>query len=184
MSTTGGPQNGKTREIYGSEESSIPLPFFRKLNIPKNDKGIGVENNPLGNNENCGGKIITGAVMGGVLGVGMGVFMGAMSDPSPIQVINKREVPQKLLREQMRAAYKATGTKSYSWAKSFAVLTALFGGIECVIEKYRGKHDVWNPVISGCAVGATLSAKQGPLAACAGCMGFAGFSFLVDKIME
>ena len=93
----------------------------------------------------------------------MGIFMGAMSDPSPIEVVNGREVPQKLLREQMRAAYKATGSKSYGWAKSFAILTALFGGVECIIEKYRGKHDVWNPVLSGCAVGATLSAKSGPL---------------------
>lgn len=92
----------------------------------------------------------------------MGVFMGAMSDPSPIEVVKNREVPQKLLREQMRAAYKATGAKSYSWAKSFAILTALFGGVECIVEKYRAKHDVWNPVISGCAVGATLSAKSGP----------------------
>lgn len=102
-------------------------------------------------------------VTGGVLGVGMGVFMGMMNDPSPIQVIKGREVPQAPLREQMRVAYRSMASRSYGWAKSFAVLTALFGGIECVIEKYRAKHDVWNPVISGCAVGATLSAKSGPV---------------------
>jgi import inner membrane translocase subunit TIM22 len=92
----------------------------------------------------------------------MGIFMGAMSDPSPIVVLKGREVPQAPLREQVRSAYKATAFKSYGWAKSFGILTALFGGVECVIEKYRAKHDVWNPVISGCAVGATLSAKSGP----------------------
>jgi hypothetical protein len=31
-------------------------------------------------------------------------------------------------------------------------------------------------------VGATLSAKAGPAAACFGCVGFGGFSFVVDKI--
>lgn len=73
--------------------------------------------------------------------------------------------------------------KSAGWAKSFGVLTAMFGGIECLIEKHRAKHDVWNPVVSGCVVGATLSAKGGVAASCFGCAGFAGFSLLVDAIM-
>lgn len=72
------------------------------------------------------------------------------------------QVPPAPLREQMRSGYKATGAKAKGWAKQFGVLTALFGGVECVVEKYRAKHDVWNPVISGCAVGATLSASGGP----------------------
>ena len=72
------------------------------------------------------------------------------------------QVPPAPLREQMRSGYKATGAKAVGWAKQFGVLTALFGGVECVVEKYRAKHDVWNPVISGCAVGATLSASGGP----------------------
>jgi hypothetical protein len=41
-------------------------------------------------------------------------------------------------------------------------IPVLFSGTECVLEKWRGKHDGYNPVISGCAVGAALSAKQGP----------------------
>jgi import inner membrane translocase subunit TIM22 len=43
-----------------------------------------------------------------------------------------------------------------------------YRGVECVIEKHRAKHDVWNPVLSGCAVGGTLSARAGPAAACIG----------------
>ena len=110
--------------------------------------------------------------------------MGAMGDVSPIQIVNGREVPQAPLREQVRAAYKGTANKSIGWAKSFGVLTALFGGVECVIEKHRAKHDVWNAVFSGCAVGATLSARAGPAASCMGCVGFGGFSLVVDKIMS
>ncbi len=62
-------------------------------------------------------------------------------------------------------------------------MSFLFGGVDCVIEKYRGKHDVWNPVASGCLVGGTISAKGGPAAACLGCIGFAGFSILIEAVM-
>lgn len=55
--------------------------------------------------------------------------------------------------------------------------------MECIVEKYRAKHDVWNPVISGCVVGASLSAKAGPQAACFGCVGFSAFSFLMDAVL-
>jgi len=76
----------------------------------------------------------------------------------------------------MRTGFKTIGSKSYAMAKTFGVLSALFGGVECLLEKYRAKHDGWNSVTSGCIVGATLSAKGGPTAACIGCAGFAGFS--------
>ena len=45
-----------------------------------------------------------------------------------------------------------------------------------MVEKYRGTHDVWNSVLSGCITGATMQAKQGPQAAALGCGGFAIFS--------
>jgi import inner membrane translocase subunit TIM22 len=124
-----------------------------------------------------------GGVMGGVMGSVLGVFLGAMGDVSPIQVVQGREVPMGPAREQLRASFKATASKSMGWFKTFGVMSALFGGVECLIEKQRAKHDVWNPVVSGCVVGATLAAKAGPAAACAGCAGFAGFSFVIDKVM-
>jgi len=109
------------------------------------------------------GKIIVGGIMGSVLGIGLGLFTTMMSgDQSPIQIVNGREVPQAPLREQVRAGFKSLFSKTKGWSKQFGILTALFGGVECVIEKYRAKHDVWNPVLSGCVVGATLSAKAGP----------------------
>lgn len=61
--------------------------------------------------------------------------------------------------------------------------TALFSGVDCVVEKARGKHDAYNAVISGCGVGAALSAKQGPQAACFGCVGFAAFSAVMEVVM-
>ena len=197
----------------GSSNNLYVLPFFKQPNQPPALSEIPIIASLIP--EACGTKIITGGVMGAVIGIGLGAFMGAMGDVSPIQIVNGREVPVAPLREQMRGAFKSTAAKTGGWAKSFGILTALFGGVECVVEKYRAKHDVWNPVISGCVVGATLSAKGGPAvsaclvlpcvyllkqliarlrilhrshshnlqASCIGCVGFAGFSLVVDKIM-
>ena len=144
----------------GTANNMFILPFYRQPHMPPGAAEVPIIGTLLP--EACGTKIITGGVMGAIIGIGLGAFMGAMGDVSPIQVLNGREVPVAPLREQMRGAFKSTAAKTGGWAKSFGILTALFGGVECVVEKYRAKHDVWNPVISGCVVGATLSAKAGP----------------------
>mmetsp|Transcript_10004 Transcript_10004/g.10490 ORF Transcript_10004/g.10490 Transcript_10004/m.10490 type:complete len:205 (+) Transcript_10004:3-617(+) len=174
--------NYKSLLIYGNNSKNFPLPFYKIINFPLPPEEYPV--NPGIIAESCGGKIISGIFIGGILGVGMGLFMSAMGgDISQIQVWKGREIPPPPVREQIRAGYKGTLGKMKGWSKNFAILTALFGGVECVIEKYRSKHDVWNPVASGCVVGATLSASGGPTAACLGCVGFAGFSYLMDKVM-
>eukprot|EP00339_Tiarina_fusa_P014787 CAMPEP_0117064086 /NCGR_PEP_ID=MMETSP0472-20121206/44745_1 /TAXON_ID=693140 ORGANISM="Tiarina fusus, Strain LIS" /NCGR_SAMPLE_ID=MMETSP0472 /ASSEMBLY_ACC=CAM_ASM_000603 /LENGTH=219 /DNA_ID=CAMNT_0004784061 /DNA_START=225 /DNA_END=881 /DNA_ORIENTATION=- len=125
----------------------------------------------------CGGKAAIGVFGGGVMGLLMGVFLGAMSDATPpVQVIAGKEVPQAPLREQVKVTFRATADKSIYWCKNFAFITGVFGGSECLVEKYRGKHDVWNSVASGCITGAALQAKSGPSAAAVGCGGFAAFS--------
>lgn len=182
-STENGNRKNLSAFYYGEHAKHLYLPFFIPVRYPPAvEEPLFLPTIML---ESCAFKIITGGVMGSVLGVGLGLFMGAMGGDtlSSIQVLNGREVPQAPVREQLRSAYKSTVLKSAGWAKSFGVLTALFGGVDCIIEKYRGKHDVWNPVLSGCAVGGALSAKGGPAAACIGCMGFAGFSLVMDKIM-
>ena len=146
------------------QKKTVFLPFFKQITLPPGAPQIPV--NPAIIQESCGSKILVGALMGSVLGVGLGIFMGAMGDVNPIQILHGKEVPQMPLREQMRGALKATASKATGWAKNFGILSALFGGVECVIEKYRAKHDVWNPVLSGCVVGATLSAKAGPQVSC------------------
>mmetsp|Transcript_22671 Transcript_22671/g.32472 ORF Transcript_22671/g.32472 Transcript_22671/m.32472 type:complete len:231 (-) Transcript_22671:95-787(-) len=132
----------------------------------------------------CGGKAAIGVFGGGAMGLIMGVFLGAMSDATPpITIINGKEVPQAPLKEQMRVTLRATADKSLYWCRNFAFITGVFGGSECLVEKARGKHDVWNPVISGCITGAALQAKAGPQAAAVGCGGFAAFSLVIDTFM-
>ncbi|KAG7366441.1 Tim17/Tim22/Tim23/Pmp24 family protein [Nitzschia inconspicua] len=132
----------------------------------------------------CGGKAAIGVFGGGIMGLLMGVFLGALSDATPpIQVIAGKDVPQAPLKEQMRVTMRATWEKSLYWCRNFAFITGVFGGSECLVEKYRGKHDMWNPVASGCITGAALQAKSGPQAAAVGCAGFAAFSIVIDSFM-
>ena len=134
--------------------------------------------------DSCGGKAAIGVFGGGVMGLLMGVFLGALSDSSPpIQVVGGRDVPQAPLKEQVRYTMRATAEKSLYWCRNFAFITGVFGGSECLVEKFRGKHDMWNPVVSGCITGAALQAKSGPQAAALGCGGFAAFSIVIDSVM-
>jgi import inner membrane translocase subunit TIM22 len=132
----------------------------------------------------CGGKAAIGVFGGGIMGLLMGVFLGAMSDATPpVTVIAGRDVPQAPLKEQMKVTMRATAEKSMYWCRNFAFITGVFGGSECLVEKFRGKHDMWNSVASGCITGAALQAKSGPQAAAVGCGGFAAFSIVIDSIM-
>jgi import inner membrane translocase subunit TIM22 len=134
--------------------------------------------------ESCGGKAAIGIIGGGVMGLLMGVFMGALTDMTPpVTIIEGKEVPQAPLKEQVRTTLRATADKSLYWCRQFAFITGVFGGSECLVEKYRGKHDVWNAVVSGCVTGAAMQAKQGPQASAIGCGGFAAFSLVIDSIM-
>mmetsp|Transcript_36004 Transcript_36004/g.70845 ORF Transcript_36004/g.70845 Transcript_36004/m.70845 type:complete len:246 (+) Transcript_36004:139-876(+) len=134
--------------------------------------------------ESCGGRATMGVVGGGVMGLLMGVFLSAMSDVTPpVTVVTGRMVPAAPMKEQMRHSLRTTGDKSLYWARNFAFITGVFSGSECLVEKARGKHDVWNPVMSGCATGAAMQAKSGPQAAALGCAGFAAFSLAIEAVM-
>ncbi|GAX14591.1 hypothetical protein FisN_6Lh371 [Fistulifera solaris] len=133
----------------------------------------------------CAGKVAIGVIGGAGMGALMGLFLGALSDTTPpVQVIGGRDVPQAPLREQMRVVMRATAEKSRYWAGNFAFITGVFAGSECLVEKYRGKNDLWNSVASGCITGAAMQAKAGPQSAALGCGGFAAFSLVIDSFMH
>ena len=57
----------------------------------------------------------------------------------------------------------------------------MFAGSECIIEKMRGRTDIWNNVGGGCLAGAVMANKGGPYAMLLGCSGFAAFSLVIGK---
>lgn len=88
------------------------------------------------------------------------------------------------LRKQVAAGFKDMGKRSYSTAKNFGAVGALFSGIECGIEGVRAKNDIANGVAAGCLTGAILARNGGPQAAAVGCAGFAAFSAAIDTYMR
>jgi import inner membrane translocase subunit TIM22 len=88
------------------------------------------------------------------------------------------------LREQLKRGFKDMGARSFSSAKNFGKVGAIFAGTECCIEGYRGKNDLTNGVMAGCITGGVLAAPAGPQAAALGCAGFAAFSLAIDSYMR
>ena len=64
-----------------------------------------------------------------------------------------------------------------------APTAGVYSTIECYIEGARGTHDLTNSVSAGCVTGAALAYKSGPASMCFGCVGFAAFSVVIDKVM-
>jgi len=97
-----------------------------------------------------------------------------------------------LLRAQSAAGKNATqkasqvfkdmGKGMWSSGKGFGKVGALFAGIECVIESYRGKNDIYNSVSSGFLAGGILARNSGPKAALGGGLAFAAFSAVIDLV--
>ena len=160
------------------------LPAFRYFSLPASP--VAPPPNPLWlTQESCAFKATTGVVLGAGVGAMMGLFFGILgADPSVPVGPGGRAIPAAPLAHQVRVAWRALGDKALWYTKSFAVITALFSGCDCLFKKARGRHDAINGSLSGCATGAVLAAKQGPQAACLGCVGFAAFSVAVDALMH
>ena len=95
-----------------------------------------------------------------------------------------RDIADLPWREQVRRGFKDMGARSWSSAKNFGIVGALYSGTECCIEGLRAKNDLTNSVAAGCVTGGILGAKAGPQAAAFGCAGFAAFSAAIDAYMR
>lgn len=127
--------------------------------------------------ESCAAKTILSSVAGFGMGGLFGMFMSSVDTNHPtIQA----QYATMTTRQQMVFTIKDMGSKSYSTAKNFAVVGALFAGTECIIETYRGRNDVWNGVSAGFITGGILSCRAGPQAMLFGSVGFAVFSAGID----
>ncbi|KIM99528.1 hypothetical protein OIDMADRAFT_19667 [Oidiodendron maius Zn] len=135
--------------------------------------------------ESCPGKTAVSGVMGFALGGAFGLFMASMQYDTPLATNPNAAALQSLpLREQLRRGLKDMGSRSYSSARNFGKVGAIFAGTECCIEGYRAKNDLLNGVLAGCITGGALAAPAGPQAAAFGCAGFAAFSLAIDSYMR
>ncbi|KAK0117916.1 Mitochondrial import inner membrane translocase subunit tim22 [Cadophora gregata] len=136
--------------------------------------------------ESCPGKTAVSGVMGFALGGAFGLFMASMQYDTPLHTPGSAgaTVASLPLREQLKAGLRDMGARSFSSAKNFGKVGAIFAGTECCIEGFRAKNDLANGVLAGCITGGVLAAPAGPQAAALGCAGFAAFSAAIDAYMR
>ncbi|KAL2788833.1 Tim17/Tim22/Tim23/Pmp24 family-domain-containing protein [Aspergillus insuetus] len=133
--------------------------------------------------ESCPFKTVLSGTMGFGLGGIFGLFMASMSYDSSFTPQGKA-IADLPWRQQVRTGFKDMGARSWSSAKNFGIVGALYSGTECCVEGLRAKNDLTNSVVSGCITGGILGAKAGPQAAAFGCAGFAAFSAAIDAYMR
>ncbi|KAN0099643.1 mitochondrial import inner membrane translocase, subunit Tim17/22 [Hyaloscypha variabilis] len=135
--------------------------------------------------ESCPGKTAVSGVMGFALGGAFGLFMASMQYDTPLATNpNAAAITSLPLRQQLKQGFRDLGSRSFSSAKNFGKVGAIFAGTECCIEGFRAKNDLKNGVMAGCITGGVLAAPAGPQAAALGCAGFAAFSLAIDSYMR
>ncbi len=136
--------------------------------------------------ESCVGKTGMAGVAGFAMGGVFGLFMASMAYDTPFHgapgsgagaATPVRELPW---RQQLRHGMLDMGRRSYSSARNFGKIGALYAGTECCIEGLRAKNDITNAVAAGCVTGGVLAMSAGPQAAALGCAGFAAFSAAIE----
>ncbi|KAL6914006.1 hypothetical protein FSST1_011766 [Fusarium sambucinum] len=138
--------------------------------------------------ESCFGKSVMSGVMGFGMGGLFGMFMASMSYDTPYHTAApgspQNTITSMPLKQQLKIGFKDMGARSWSMAKNFGKVGALYSGVECGIEGLRAKNDLTNSVAAGCLTGGILAKNAGPQAAAGGCLAFAAFSAAIDAYMR
>ncbi|XP_050442927.1 mitochondrial import inner membrane translocase subunit Tim22 [Adelges cooleyi] len=124
--------------------------------------------------ESCIFKSVLSGVMGFALGGAIGLFTSSVNPP--IKAPGQQETVREILREMK--------TSSLGYAKNFALLGAVFSGIECTVETYRGQSDWKNGTYAGGITGGLIGFRAGAKAGLLGALGFATFSTAIDYYMR
>ncbi|KAI0724698.1 mitochondrial import inner membrane translocase subunit TIM22 [Fomitopsis betulina] len=131
--------------------------------------------------ESCVAKTI----LAGGMGFGIGAFFSLMSTSFAYEDPLLRQTTGNLSRTQKASEiFKDMGKGMWRSGKGFGKVGALFAGVECVIESYRAKNDMVNPVAAGFLAGGILARNAGPKAAFGGGIAFAAFSAVIDLFMK
>ncbi|ESK97335.1 mitochondrial import inner membrane translocase subunit tim22 [Moniliophthora roreri MCA 2997] len=125
---------------------------------------------------------ITKTALAGVGGLAIGAFFSLMSSSFQYEDPLYRQRMQENMKYHQKASqiFKEMGRGMWTTGKGFGKVGALFASIECVIESYRAKNDIYNSVSAGFLSGGILARNSGPKAAFGGGLAFAAFSAAID----
>ncbi|KAF9061817.1 mitochondrial import inner membrane translocase subunit TIM22 [Rhodocollybia butyracea] len=128
--------------------------------------------------ESCAFK----AVLAGGGGLAIGAFFSLMSSSFAYEdpLIRERTQAGMKTTQKASAMFKEMGRGMWNTGKGFGKVGLLYAGIECVIESYRAKNDIYNSVSSGFVAGGILARNSGPRAVVGGGLAFAAFSAIID----
>ncbi|KIO22659.1 hypothetical protein M407DRAFT_245087 [Tulasnella calospora MUT 4182] len=122
---------------------------------------------------------VTKTVMAGVVGTGVGAAFSLMGATFSYEAAYGTHTQQ-----TTKAWFRDQGQKMWRTGRSFGKVGALYSGTECVIESYRAKNDIYNPIAAGFLSGAILARNSGPTAALGGGVAFAIFSAGIELFLH
>lgn len=105
---------------------------------------------------------------------GSGMFKDVKPPPPQLPEVNTMQSTKQF--------FVQTGKSMYSSGRGFGKVGALYSGIECLIEGFRAKNDIVNPVVAGLFAGGILARNSGPQAVVGGAVAFAAFSGAIDLL--
>lgn len=82
---------------------------------------------------------------------------------------------------QLKDASRQAWAGARPWARNFAQFGLLYAAFECGMENARGRSDIYNHLVAGCATGASLAWQTGPAGMSMACAGMAAFSLVTES---
>ncbi|EJD49785.1 mitochondrial import inner membrane translocase subunit TIM22 [Auricularia subglabra TFB-10046 SS5] len=120
------------------------------------------------------------------MGFGVGAFFSMMSASFAYEdpLLRAQREQGMNTTQKTSALFKEMGQGMWRSGKSFGRIGGIYALVECIIESYRAKNDMTNPIAAGFVTGAIISRNSGPRAAFGGGLAFAAFSGAIDLFMR
>ncbi len=153
-----------------AESASISERISTWLSNPRNVERV---------SESC----ILSTTRNAIVGFGFGGLFGLFMSGIPAGETSTAALDSLPFKSQFRSVLRDMRIKTWSSAKNFGLVSLLFSGFECAIEKYRARTDIYNTMSAGCLSGAVLAKGTGAKGMLVGCAGFAAFSSAMEHFL-
>lgn len=94
-------------------------------------------------------------------GFGLGAFFSLMSASMTYESSALSSTVN--TSQSVRVVFKEMAKGMWSSGKSFGRIGAIFATVECCVEGYRARNDLWNGTIGGILTGAILARRSSPI---------------------